>query len=98
LKLTSDSTPHFIGDTLAFAVSGRYFYDAPMRGSTAHWSATISEASPWDLRIPSLPAGFGFGDPSYGVESRPLGYARWQSLNGTATLDTNGRALIRVPS
>jgi uncharacterized protein YfaS (alpha-2-macroglobulin family) len=98
LRLTSDSTPRFVGDTVTFAVTGRYLYDAPMRGSLVRWSATISEASPWDLRIPSLPAGFGFGDLPSGVERQYLTYMRWQSLQGTATLDATGRAEIPVPS
>ena len=98
LQLSSDSLPHFVGDTLTFAVSGRYLYDAPMRGSPVRWSATINEASPWDLRIPSLPAGFGFGDPTYGVAQASPRYMQRQSLSGTAALDANGRAEIRVPS
>lgn len=94
VTLTGDSVPHFVGDTLTWRVSGRYLYDAPMRGSTVQWGATVSVASPWDLRIPSLPRGFGFGDPAASWEGRLA--ARPHTFSGTETLDANGRAAIRM--
>lgn len=94
VTLTGDSVPHFVGDTLTWRVSGRYLYDAPMRGSTVHWGATVSAASPWDLEIPSLPSGFGFGDPAAGWEGRTASPPR--TLGGTETLDANGGAEIRM--
>ena len=97
VSLTSDSSPRFIGDTLTFGVDGRYLYDAPMRGTAVRWHANIRDASPWELRIPSLPRGFHFGDPAASWEGRPAG-AQWKALNGTDSLDAGGRVQIRVPS
>lgn len=95
ITLAGDSLPHFAGDTVRWRVAGRYLYDAPMRGSIVRWGATINEASPWELEIPSLPTGFGFGDPAAtweGRRSAPRGF----TYSGTDTLDRNGRVDIRI--
>ncbi len=94
ITLTGDTVRHFTGDTLTWKVSGRYLYDAPMRGSTVRWGATITQASPWELGIP-LPRGFAFGDPfALWFDYSPR--ERLWSYEGTDTLDAGGHAEIRV--
>ncbi|HEX6315739.1 MAG TPA: alpha-2-macroglobulin family protein, partial [Gemmatimonadaceae bacterium] len=95
ITLAGDSLAHFIGDTLTWRVSGRYLYDAPMRGAVVRWGATLNDASPWDLQIPALPHGFGFGDPAATWEGRPRS-APNDSYSGTDTLDGNGQVEIRM--
>jgi uncharacterized protein YfaS (alpha-2-macroglobulin family) len=95
VDVAGDSVPRLAGDAFSVRVTGRYLYDAPMRGATVRWSAFYNLASPWDLAIPGLPRGFGFGDHPSEWEGRPES-ATAHNENGVDTLDSAGVRTIHL--
>lgn len=89
---SSDSAPHFAGDTVRVAVSARYLFGAPMGRTPVRWEAELYELKPWEIRIPGADGWtVGEWDWSWLGDNRPL-----PNVQGTDTLDAGGRASLRV--
>ncbi|HET9002942.1 MAG TPA: MG2 domain-containing protein, partial [Gemmatimonadaceae bacterium] len=89
---SSDSAPHFVGDTVRVAVAARYLFGAPMGRTPVLWEAELHELNPWEIRIPGAEGWIvGEWDWSRGGDNPPS-----PNVQGTDTLDDNGHAELRV--
>jgi uncharacterized protein YfaS (alpha-2-macroglobulin family) len=92
VDITGDDTTRFRGDSLTVKVEGHYLFGAAAAGATVRWAATTDYATRPHPEIEQL-AQWSVGEPRRwdGSDRAP------RRLTGTATLDPQGRATIRIP-
>lgn len=91
VELKPDTAARFIGDTIALHLQAQYYFGAAMNGAAVKWSADV-EDGPIRIKIPGA-AGWTIGNWTWYEGS---GVKRPEQVTGTATLDANGGAEIRV--
>jgi uncharacterized protein YfaS (alpha-2-macroglobulin family) len=88
----ADSTPRYARDTVTAVVAARYLFGAPMANARVEWSTMATELSAGEFDIPST-EGWVVGESADGWSHRD---ARVVGKPGAATLDSAGRATLRV--
>ena len=93
IALAADSGSHRGGDTLRVRVKGKYLFGAPMGKAAVQWTASLREATPWEVKIPGA-EGWTVGAWDW-VASRETTEPHW--LSGAVTLDASGEQELRIP-
>ncbi len=93
VQMSSDSAPHFPGDTIRPVVQARYLFGAPMGRAVVSWTARQGPA--WWLAIPKAD-GFEFGDNGWWWEDMSNAPRVNVFASGTDTLDLTGHRPLAV--
>lgn len=99
VDVTSDTAPHFAGDSLRATVEARYLFGAPMARAVVSWVARQQPISPWALHIPGT-EGYTIGETGWWweedwEEGAPQAHVTVVA-SGTDTLDATGHRTLRV--
>jgi uncharacterized protein YfaS (alpha-2-macroglobulin family) len=98
VSVTSDSGPHFTGDTLSATVEARYLFGAPMGRAAVSWQVEQHAVGAWALHIPHT-SGWYIGESGWWWEDEEGASQGTRVIaSGTDTLDATGHLTLRAPA
>ncbi len=97
VSVTSDSGPHFAGDTIAAAVEGRYLFGAPMARAAVTWTVRSAPFWGWGLDIPGT-EGYTLGETGWWWEEEGGAPGVDVTEGRTDTTDATGHLVLRAPA